>query len=161
MSIRPWQVEAVASGRPSTIARSAVLDYSRPDEHRLVLLQGDRCHAPNEAVARLWTHVGVRSAFEFCVRTVSHTPRKPPVNTSISADPLTLIDVAEVVGSEVSWWDLLCVSTRERNRFPSVPDRRLQHLSAVESTGYERPRTIISEIVIDPLTFFEHLLRSC
>ena len=32
-------------------------------------------------------------------------------------DALTPIDVAEVVDSELRWWDLVCVSTRERVDF--------------------------------------------
>jgi hypothetical protein len=43
------------------------------------------------------------------------------------------------------------------SRFPSVPDRPLQHLSGLESTVYARPRPIIADIVIDLLIFFDHL----
>jgi hypothetical protein len=57
-------------------------------------------------------------------------PCKPPVNTIVYGDTLTLIEVAEVVDSELRWWDLVCVSTRGRSRFPSVLDRPLRHLSA-------------------------------
>jgi hypothetical protein len=42
---------------------------------------------------------------------------------------LTLIDVAEVVGLEVPWWDLVCVSTLARIQFPSVLLQPLGHLS--------------------------------
>ena len=34
-----------ASGLPYTIVRPGWFDYNKPDEHRLVLLQGDRRHA--------------------------------------------------------------------------------------------------------------------
>ncbi len=38
-------------------------------------------------------------------------PPKPWGNTVIYGDTSTHIDVAEVVESEVRWWDLMCVST--------------------------------------------------
>ncbi len=45
------------------------------------------------------------------------------------------IVVVEVVDSELRWRDLLCVSTRDRNLFPSVLLQPLGHLSVqVEST---------------------------
>jgi hypothetical protein len=47
-------------------------------------------------------------------------PPKPWGNTVIYGDTSTHIDVAEVVESEVRWWNLMCVSTRERIQFPSV-----------------------------------------
>ena len=65
---------------------------------------------------------------EFCVRTVSHTPETLG-NTVIYGDTPTHIDFAEVVESEVRWWDLMCVSTRERIQFPSVLLQPLGHLS--------------------------------
>ena len=41
-----------ASGLPYTIARPGWFDYNRPDEHQLVLLQGDTRHAgdPSDGV---------------------------------------------------------------------------------------------------------------
>jgi uncharacterized protein YbjT (DUF2867 family) len=41
-----------ASGRPYTIVRPGWFDYNQPDEHRLVLLQGDKRHAgdPSDGV---------------------------------------------------------------------------------------------------------------
>jgi len=48
------------------------------------------------------------------------SPRKPWVNTMIYGDTPTRIDVAEIVGSELCWWDFVCVSTRGGNQFPSV-----------------------------------------
>jgi len=47
----------------------------------------------------------------------------------IYGDTSTHIDVAEVVASEVRWWDLMCVSTREEIQFPSVLLQPLGHLS--------------------------------
>ena len=38
-----------ASGLPYTIVRPGWFDYNAPDEHRLVLLQGDRRHAGNSS----------------------------------------------------------------------------------------------------------------
>jgi hypothetical protein len=46
-------------------------------------------------------------------------------------------------------------------RFPSVPDRPLQHLSALEATVYGRSQTYCLRIVIGLLMFFDHLRRSC
>ena len=56
-------------------------------------------------------------------------PSKPWDNTVIYGDTLKQIVVAEVVESELRWWDLMCVSTRERNQFPSVLLKPLGHLS--------------------------------
>jgi hypothetical protein len=56
-------------------------------------------------------------------------PPKPWGNTVIYEDTSTHIDVAEVVESEVRWWDLVCVSTREEIQFPSVLLKPLGHLS--------------------------------
>jgi hypothetical protein len=39
------------------------------------------------------------------------------------------IDVADVVESGMPWWDLMCVSTRERIQFPSERLQPLGHLS--------------------------------
>jgi len=47
----------------------------------------------------------------------------------IYGDTSTHIDVAEVVASEVRWWDLLCVSTRGGSQFPSVLLQPLGHFS--------------------------------
>lgn len=59
-----------ASGRPYTIVRPGWFDYNRPDEHRLVLLQGDKRQAgdPSDgAVAR-------RQIAEVLVRSLASTP---------------------------------------------------------------------------------------
>jgi hypothetical protein len=57
------------------------------------------------------------------------SPPKPWGNTVIYEETSTHIGVAEVVESEVRWWDLMCVSTRERIQFPSVRLQPLGHLS--------------------------------
>jgi hypothetical protein len=59
----------------------------------------------------------------------------------------------------VRWSALEWVSEAGQLRFPSVPDRPLQHLSPLESTGCGRPKTIIAEIVIDLLMSSDHLRR--
>src|SRR4051794_32171079 len=56
---------------------------------------------------------------QLCQNCVTYPP-KPWGNTVIYGDTSTHSDVAEVVESEVRWWDWMCVSTRERNQFPSV-----------------------------------------
>ena len=43
------------------------------------------------------------------------------------------------------WWVSVCVSTRERNQFPSVLLQPLGHLSALESTICERPAIRIAQ----------------
>jgi uncharacterized protein YbjT (DUF2867 family) len=66
-----------ASGLPYTIVRPGWFDYNQPDEHRLVLLQGDRRHAgdPTDGVvarrqiaevlvASLTSDAAVRKSFE-------------------------------------------------------------------------------------------------
>ena len=65
---------------------------------------------------------------KLCQNCVTYPP-KPWGNTVIYGDTSTHIDVAEVVESEVRWWDLMCVSTRERIQFPSVLLQPLGHLS--------------------------------
>ena len=76
-----------------------------------------------------------------CQNCVTYPP-KLRAHTVIYRDTSTHIDVAEVVESEVRWWGLMCVSTREEIQFPSVPDRPLQHLSALESTTCGQRRTV-------------------
>jgi uncharacterized protein YbjT (DUF2867 family) len=66
-----------ASGLPYTIVRPGWFDYNRPDEHRLVLLQGDRRHAGDSSdgviarrqlaevlVASLTSNGALRKSFE-------------------------------------------------------------------------------------------------
>jgi uncharacterized protein YbjT (DUF2867 family) len=66
-----------ASGLPYTIVRPGWFDYNKPDEHRLVLLQGDRRHAGNPSdgviarrqiaeilVASLTSESALRKSFE-------------------------------------------------------------------------------------------------
>ena len=66
-----------ASGLPYTIVRPGWFDYNKPDEHRLVLLQGDRRHAGDSSdgviarrqiaevlVASLTSESALRKSFE-------------------------------------------------------------------------------------------------
>ena len=63
--------------------------------------------------------VGRKWEFALCQNCVTYPP-KPWGNTVTYGDTPTHIDVAEIVESEVRWWDLVCVSTREEIQFPSV-----------------------------------------
>ena len=67
----------------------------------------------------------------FCVRTVSHTPPKPWSNTVTYGDTLKRIVVAGSRRLGVRWWVSVCVSTRERNQFPSVLLQPLGNISCV------------------------------
>src|SRR5438093_13590250 len=67
---------------------------------------------------RLNNNRGNRSR-ELCQKCVTY-PQKPPVHTVIYGDTPKRIVAAEVVDSEVSRWDFVCVSTRVRSRFPRV-----------------------------------------
>jgi len=66
--------------------------------------------------------------FALCQNCVKYPP-KPWGNTVTYGDTSTHIDVAEIVESEVRWWDVVCVSTREEIQFPSVLLQPLGHLS--------------------------------
>ena len=70
-----------ASGLPYTIVRPGWFDYNKPDEHRLVLLQGDRRHAGDSSdgviarrqlaevlVASLTSDGALRKSFELVAR---------------------------------------------------------------------------------------------
>src|SRR5438552_5780179 len=60
-----------------------------------------------------------KSTSVLCQNCVRYPP-KPCGNTIIYREASTRIDVVEVVDPKVRWWGLVCVSTRERNQFPSV-----------------------------------------
>jgi hypothetical protein len=47
-------------------------------------------------------------------------PLKPRINAVVYGHTSTHIDVAYVVDRELSWWDVVCVSTRGAIQFPSV-----------------------------------------
>lgn len=59
----------------------------------------------------------VRSTF---VSELCHMTPETQDNTATYGDTSTHIDVAEVVESELRWWDLVCVSARGPIRFPSA-----------------------------------------
>jgi hypothetical protein len=69
-----------------------------------------------------------KSTSVLCQNCVTYPP-KPWGNTVIYRHTATRIDVAEVVDSEVRWWDLICLSTRGGSQFPSVLLQPLGHLS--------------------------------
>jgi hypothetical protein len=77
-----------------------------------------------------------KSRIGLCQNRVTY-PLKPPVHTVTYGHTPTHINVAEIVESELRWWDSVCVSTRERIRFPSVLLQPLGHLSvSLESVVY-------------------------
>jgi hypothetical protein len=51
----------------------------------------------------------------------------------------------------------MCVSTRERNQFPSVRDRPLRHLSALESMGYERSGTVYRKTLLQIVLYRDEI----
>jgi uncharacterized protein YbjT (DUF2867 family) len=94
-----------ASGLPYTIVRPGWFDYNKPDEHRLVLLQGDRRHAGDSSdgviarrqlaevlVASLTSDGGLRKSFELVAT------KGPPQNdldaefARLDADPPAALD---------------------------------------------------------------------
>jgi hypothetical protein len=72
---------------------------------------------------------GNRSS-QLCQNCVTY-PRRPWGNTVIYWDTSTNIDVAEVVESEVRWWDSVCVSTRGQSMSILVPTSRCSSRSLV------------------------------
>ena len=88
------------SGLPYTIVRPGWFDYNKPDEHRLVFLQGDRRHAGDSSdgviarrqlaqvlVASLTSEAALRKSFELVA---THGPAQPdlePLFAALDADP--------------------------------------------------------------------------
>lgn len=89
-----------ASGLPYTIVRPGWFDYNKPDEHRLVLLQGDRHHAGDSSdgviarrqlaevlVASLTSDGALRKSFELVA---THGPAQQDLDAEfarLDADP--------------------------------------------------------------------------
>ena len=71
-----------------------------------------------------------------CQNCVTYPP-ETLVKSGSYGNALTRIDVAEVVDSELRWWDLVCVSTRGRSRFPSVRLQPLGHLSVFRINNFQ------------------------
>jgi hypothetical protein len=110
--------ERVVISRSDSIRSRAAVSASVP---RAVRMCAWTAPYSSMCIERKWE-------FALCQNCVRYPP-KPWGNTVTYGDTSTHIDVAEIVESEVRWWDLVCVSTREEIQFPSVPDRPLQHLS--------------------------------
>jgi hypothetical protein len=110
--------ERVVISRSDSIRSRAAVSASVPRAVRMCVWT-----APYSSmcVERKWE-------FALCQNCVTYPP-KPWGNTVTYGDTSTHIDVAEIVESEVRWWDLVCVSTREEIQFPSVRHRPLGHLS--------------------------------
>ena len=88
------------SGLPYTIVRPGWFDYHKPDEHRLVFLQGDLRHAGDSSdgviarrqlaqvlVASLTSEAALRKSFELVA---THGPAQPdlePLFAALDADP--------------------------------------------------------------------------
>jgi hypothetical protein len=72
--------------------------------------------------------VAVNAPAGLCQNCVTYAP-ETLVKSVIYGDTPTRIDVAEVVDSELRGWDSVCVSTRGRNRFPSLLLQPLGHRS--------------------------------
>jgi hypothetical protein len=94
-----------ASGRPYTIVRPGWFDYNAPNEHRLVLLQGDRRQAgdPSDGVVarRQIAQVLVRSltspeadrkTFELLAAAGAAQPDLGPLFAALDADPPGSLD---------------------------------------------------------------------
>ena len=80
-------------------------------------------------------------------------PLKPWGNAVIYGETLKQIVVAGSRSSEVRWWDLVCVSTREGNQFPSVLLQPLRHLSVFRINNYERSDFRLSHVGCKFLVF--------
>jgi len=94
-----------ASGLPYTIVRPGWFDYNAPDQHRLVLLQGDRRHAGNPSdgvvarrqIAQVLVHSlgsdqALRKTFELVAETGPAPEDFDALFASLDADPEGAID---------------------------------------------------------------------
>jgi len=94
-----------ASGRPYTVVRPGWFDYNKPDEHRLVLLQGDKRHAgdPSDGVIarRQIAEILVRSltspeadrrTFELVATSGAAQQDLGPLFAALDADPPGSLD---------------------------------------------------------------------
>jgi uncharacterized protein YbjT (DUF2867 family) len=94
-----------ASGLPYTIVRPGWFDYNRPDEHRLVLLQGDTRQAGDSSdgvVARrqiaavlvrsLGSHEALRKTFELVATTGQEPDDFDALFAALEADPQGALD---------------------------------------------------------------------
>lgn len=101
-----------ASGLPYTIVRPGWFDYNKPDEHRLVLLQGDRRHAGDSSdgviarrqlaevlVASLKSDHALRKTFELVATEGVVQPDLEPLFAALDADPPGTMDAVHDVAN--------------------------------------------------------------
>jgi uncharacterized protein YbjT (DUF2867 family) len=95
------------SGLPYTIVRPGWFDYNKPDEHRLVLLQGDRRHAGDSSdgviarrqiaevlVASLTSDAALRESFELVATRGEAQDDLDSEFARLDADPPGALDAA-------------------------------------------------------------------
>jgi uncharacterized protein YbjT (DUF2867 family) len=101
-----------ASGQPYTIVRPGWFDYNEPDQHRLVLLQGDRRHSgtpgdgvvarrqiANVLVASLTSQQALRKTFELVAEKGEGQHDLEPLFSALDADPKDSIDAVRDLGN--------------------------------------------------------------
>jgi uncharacterized protein YbjT (DUF2867 family) len=101
-----------ASGLPYTIVRPGWFDYNRPDEHRLVLLQGDRRHAGDSSdgviarrqiaevlVASLTSDEALRKTFELVATKGAAQHDLDALCAPLDADPVGALDAVHDVAN--------------------------------------------------------------
>ena len=94
-----------ASGLPYTIVRPGWFDYNRPDEHRLIFLQGDRRQAGNSSDGVIARHQiaevlvrslnadhALRKTFELVAATGPAQADLDPLFAALEADPPEALD---------------------------------------------------------------------
>ena len=84
-----------ASGRPYTIVRPGWFDYNKPDEHRLVLLQGDKRHAgdPSDGV------IARRQIAEVLVRSLTSPEADRKTFELVAASGTAQLDFSPLVAA--------------------------------------------------------------
>ena len=91
---------------------------------------GDRCtHSIDRIAVVLTNMVGSAKPDRVLCRNCVTYPPNPGQTPSFTRTRRRISLLREVIDREMRWWDLVCVSTRERNRFPSVLLQPLGHLS--------------------------------
>jgi uncharacterized protein YbjT (DUF2867 family) len=100
------------SGLPYTIVRPGWFDYNKPDEHRLVLLQGDRRHAGNPSdgvvarrqiaevlVASLRSEGALHKSFELVAEKGSAPQDLEPLFATLDPDSADALDAVHDVAN--------------------------------------------------------------
>jgi uncharacterized protein YbjT (DUF2867 family) len=101
-----------ASGLPYTIVRPGWFDYNKSDEHRLVLLQGDRRHAGNPSdgvvarrqiaevlVASLTSEGALHKSFELVAEKGPAPQDFEALFATLDADPVRALDAVDDVAN--------------------------------------------------------------